>query len=798
MRGPVEKNNNDDMSDILQKILTFKNKKINPSIISDGQISKLVEYLLKTINENIDGDVVELGCYVGESSKYFMKTLIETGFKKQLYVYDSFEGLPELSKYEEESGWKPGTLNTTRDVLEKNFIQNNLPLPVITKGWFKDISETNLPEKISFAFLDGDFYESIYDSLVKVYDRVVDNGYICFHDYDRPDLPGVKAAVTNFLKTRNLENNVVVVCDQLGVLKKNNTQFHQTTTPTYTLVTGLWDLGRENLNEGWSRSYTHYLNKFEELLKVDCNFIIYGDKELEKFVLERRDNKNTQFVHRELNWFRNNEYYTLIQQIRVQEVWCQQASWLGDSTQARLEMYNPLVMSKVFLLNDAKLLDKFGSTHLYWIDAGLTNTVHPGYFTHDNVLSKVTNLTKKLLFICFPYKTETEVHGFTYSELCNEANANTDMVARGGFFGGPVECITNFNSVYYSVLFNTLKKKLMGTEESLFTILLYKYPELFDFTKIQDNGLISTFFENVKNNTVVIENCSNVQRLKTTNVPKIYIEEDFSNLKTGLYVLTFNSPKQFRDLILTTQAYDKEFIEKTTKFLLNNSTDENTTSEYEELCRVYNFTHIKKDNLGICGGRQFIAEHFAETGLDSMYFFEDDMFFCDPSTKEVCKCGFNRFVPNLFQKTVHILHKEKLDFLKLSFTEFYGNNSMQWSWYNVPQAVRQEIWPDYNTLPEHGIDQNSPRTVFKHIKVYKDLPYATGEVYYCNWPQILTKEGNKKMFLDTKWSRPFEQTWMSHIFQETIKGNIAPGILLLSPTEHNRFAHYDSSLRKES
>ena len=41
-------------------------------------------------------------------------------------------------------------------------------------------------------------------------------------------------------------------------------------------------------------------------------------------------------------------------------------------------MYNPLVMSKVFLLNDAKIMDKFNSENLFWIDAGISNTVHIG------------------------------------------------------------------------------------------------------------------------------------------------------------------------------------------------------------------------------------------------------------------------------------------------------------------------------------------------------------------------------------------------------------------------------------
>ena len=44
-----------------------------------------------------------------------------------------------------------------------------------------------------------------------------------------------------------------------------------------TLVTGLWDIGRGELSEGWSRSFDHYLNKFSELLKVQSNMIIFGE-----------------------------------------------------------------------------------------------------------------------------------------------------------------------------------------------------------------------------------------------------------------------------------------------------------------------------------------------------------------------------------------------------------------------------------------------------------------------------------------------------------------------------------------
>jgi hypothetical protein len=108
-----------------------------------------------------------------------------------------------------------------------------------------------------------------------------------------------------------------------------------------TLVTGLWDIGRGDLSEGWSRSFDHYLNKFSQLLEVDCNMIIFGDRELELFVKERRSNDKTQFILRDLEWFKSNEFYGQIQQIRNNPKWFNLAGWLKDSTQARLEMYNP-------------------------------------------------------------------------------------------------------------------------------------------------------------------------------------------------------------------------------------------------------------------------------------------------------------------------------------------------------------------------------------------------------------------------------------------------------------------------
>jgi len=556
-------------------------------------------------------------------------------------------------------------------------------------------------------------------------------------------------------------------------------QFPVSSNNDVTFVTGLWDLGRGNIGTSFHRDYQTYLTKLTELLKIPVNLFIYIDKADEDLIWKHRSRDNT--VVRHMNLAELEEWFPFTSQtdaIRQKPEWLAQAGWLPDSTQARLKMYNPLVMSKMFMLNNVTIWNPFDSKQFYWIDAGITNTVHSGYFTHDKVQDKLLTYNKdKLLFIAFPYPDGGEIHGFTRTRINEIAQTeNVEYVCRGGFFGGPRKNINDANDVYYHLLRETLEEGLMGTEESIFTIMSYLRPENIKLHMIEGNGLVGKFFEDLKNYDVSID------------------IKEYSG--TGLYVITFNSPKQFNALV---ESYLKHpgFIKETKNYLLDNSNDPSVTNDYQQLCEKYNFTHIKKDNIGICGGRQFIAEHFNTTNEKYYIFLEDDMNLRDKPIS-VCSNGFATYTDNLYDKIHKIMDKSKLDFLKLSYTEFYGDNSTQWAWYNVPQAVRERFWPGKKRLPHLGLDPNSPLTEFKNIKTIDGLSYITGDIYYCNWPQIISKEGNKKMFLDTTWAHPFEQTWMSYMYQLSKEGGLQSGVLLLSPINHHRFEHYSGELRREN
>lgn len=724
---------------------------------------------------------VEVGSWKGRSASFMGVEIWNSGKHIKFDCVDTWEGSIEHKEYD----------IVKEDKLYDIFLKNVEPVKAVinpVRNKSIEAAKNYADNSLDFVFIDASHeYQDVVDDINAWYPKVKVGGTLAGHDVYRDE---VSRAAKDALKDEFILDEGCWI-----YVKKDNqpqqpvvTQSLESTDPKeITFVTGLWDLGRNDLTQGWSRSYEHYLAKFDELLKLPYNLIVYGDEDLEKFVFERRTHENTQFIKKPVEGFRNNEFYPLIQNIRNNDNWKNLAGWLPESTQAKLELYNPLVMSKMFFLNDARILSKFKNTHMFWIDAGLTNTVHVGYFTDVKLMNRLAKYFDKFSFVCFPYEAANEIHGFEFKKINEFAGDTVKLVGRGGFFGGPVESIGEVNHIYYGFLKDTLNQGYMGTEESIFSIILYRYPEIVNYFEIGSDGLLYKFFDGL--------GADNLKRKTAGNRISINSELDTGN--TALYVLTYNSPKQFQTLIDSMLRYDKNFVEKPQKFLLDNSTKQETLEDYMRICGKYNFTHIKKNNIGICGGRQFCAEHAHEHNFDFHLFFEDDMFFYDRN-EGVCNTGFNRYVPDLYNSSLTITKKYDLDFLKMCFTEVFGNNSTQWSWYNVPQEVRQKIWPNNCKLPAQGLDPNAPKVKYNNILSFKGIPFATGEIYYCNWPQVVTRHGNRKMFIDTKWGHPYEQTWMSHIFQLTLKGDINGGILLLSPVEHNRFEYYPGTERREN
>lgn len=181
---------------------------------NDQVSEKETERILELAQECLDisGDFVEMGCYKGDTSLLLAE--IVKASEKKLWIYDSFEGLPEKKEVDKSVMgvlFRGGELAVTKREVKQRFLRANLPVPVIKKAWFSELVENDLPEQIAFAFLDGDFYESIKDSIKLVAPKMSDGGVMVVHDYTNPALPGVKRAVDEWMQKGTPQFEVVLL-----------------------------------------------------------------------------------------------------------------------------------------------------------------------------------------------------------------------------------------------------------------------------------------------------------------------------------------------------------------------------------------------------------------------------------------------------------------------------------------------------------------------------------------------------------------------------------------------------------
>lgn len=183
--------------------------------VSSVETQKILDIARSHLNS--EGDFVEFGCYAGDTS--ILLAEIIKGTSKKLYLYDSFEGLPEKQAQDQSDigkDFQKGALTTSKQELKKRFLRANLPVPIIKKAWFSDLKAEDVPAKISFAFLDGDFYNSIKTSFNLIESKLSENTTIIVHDYKNEALPGVAKATDEWLK--NHPNLKTSICNTILII----------------------------------------------------------------------------------------------------------------------------------------------------------------------------------------------------------------------------------------------------------------------------------------------------------------------------------------------------------------------------------------------------------------------------------------------------------------------------------------------------------------------------------------------------------------------------------------------------
>lgn len=170
----------------------------------------------------IKGTVVEAGTWKGGMIAGIAKLF---GPTRAYYLYDSFQGLPPASKEDafpdgysaiswqkdlKKPEWQ-GRTGLGNLAVDMSFAQQAMKLSAVTNykitpGWFKDTLPTYDGGPIAILRMDGDFYESLMDTLNNLYEKVVPGGIIIIDDYYY--WQGARKAVHDFLSQRKLVDTI--------------------------------------------------------------------------------------------------------------------------------------------------------------------------------------------------------------------------------------------------------------------------------------------------------------------------------------------------------------------------------------------------------------------------------------------------------------------------------------------------------------------------------------------------------------------------------------------------------------
>jgi len=132
---------------------------------------QLLNHAINYIDKNSNGIICEFGVYQGGTISFIAKKL----FSRQIYGFDSFEGLPESWNFLEKGAFKMSQLPKVPKNVE------------LIKGWFDDtlpvFQAKTSKESIDFFHIDSDLYSSAKMTFKTFYSQFKIGSVIVFDEF---------------------------------------------------------------------------------------------------------------------------------------------------------------------------------------------------------------------------------------------------------------------------------------------------------------------------------------------------------------------------------------------------------------------------------------------------------------------------------------------------------------------------------------------------------------------------------------------------------------------------------------
>ena len=177
-------------------------REINNLEPGDNTRRDMLILLLRTVLDNdIEGDIAELGVYKGFTAKLFHHYAPE----RMLHLFDTFEGFTNegVDTEKEKTNMQVSASlfsDTSIDAVKRYLSQKNNNIKFYQGFFPQSIPESIEDTSFSFVHIDADLYQPILDALTFFYPRMSSKGMIVVHDYN--SWPGARKAVDEFLSDK--------------------------------------------------------------------------------------------------------------------------------------------------------------------------------------------------------------------------------------------------------------------------------------------------------------------------------------------------------------------------------------------------------------------------------------------------------------------------------------------------------------------------------------------------------------------------------------------------------------------
>jgi O-methyltransferase/8-demethyl-8-(2,3-dimethoxy-alpha-L-rhamnosyl)tetracenomycin-C 4'-O-methyltransferase len=185
-------------------------------MIGLARLKNLRELIQRVVADGVPGDLVETGVWRGGACIYMRAVLSILGeTQRVVWAADSFEGLPKPneSTFEADRGdthYTHRELAVSLEEVRENFRRFGLLDGQVRflKGWFKDTLPNAPITEISLLRLDGDMYESTWQALESLYNKVSPRGFVVIDDYV---LPACARAVDEWRRRHQIDAPLIEI-----------------------------------------------------------------------------------------------------------------------------------------------------------------------------------------------------------------------------------------------------------------------------------------------------------------------------------------------------------------------------------------------------------------------------------------------------------------------------------------------------------------------------------------------------------------------------------------------------------